>query len=55
MEGTVAFKNKVGNILQTLEKWQKKWQIQLNLLKCKLFCISNKRSPPLTEIHILRT
>lgn len=30
-------------------KLQKKWQIQLNLLKCKLLCISNKTSPPVKK------
>ena len=49
MEGTVVFKTQIGNILQKLEEWQKKWQMQLNPSKCKELCILNKRSPPVKK------
>ena len=32
--------------LQKLEQWQNQWQMQFNPSKCKVLCISNKRSPP---------
>lgn len=49
MEGTVVFKTQIGNILQKLEEWQKKWQIQLNPSNCKVLCILNKGSPPVKK------
>jgi len=38
--------------LNSLYTWCVKWQLNLNLPKCKALCISNKRSPPNTTYYI---
>ena len=35
--------------LQKLEQWQNQWQMQFDPSKCKVLCISNKRSPPVRK------
>ena len=35
--------------LQKLEQWQNQWQMQFNPSKCKVLCISKKRSPPVMK------
>lgn len=35
--------------LQKLEQWQNQWQMKFNPSKCKILCISNKRSPPVKK------
>ena len=35
--------------LWKLEQWQNQWQMHFNLSKCKVLCISNKRSPPVKK------
>ncbi len=32
--------------LRRLEIWQQKWQMEFNLSKCKIMCITTKRNPP---------
>ena len=34
------------NDLTKIFSWSQKWQLSLNISKCKVLCISNKRSPP---------
>ena len=38
--------------LSSLYIWCVKWQLNLNLPKCKALCITNKRSPPNTTYYI---
>jgi len=38
--------------LNSLYTWCVKWQLNLNLPKCKALCISNKRSPPNSTYYI---
>ena len=35
-----------------LYRWTCKWQLHLNLSKCKALCISNKRTPPTYTYHL---
>ena len=35
-----------------LYQWTCKWQLHLNLSKCKALCISNKRTPPTYTYHL---
>ena len=34
------------NDLSKIYRWSQTWQLSLNITKCKVLCISNKRSPP---------
>jgi len=38
--------------LHHLYQWAHKWQLHLNLSKCKALCISNKRMPPTYTYHL---
>jgi len=38
--------------LHHLYQWSHKWQLHLNLSKCKALCISNKRMPPTYTYHL---
>ena len=38
--------------LVKIYQWTQKWQLHLNLSKCKAICISNKRSPPSAQYLI---
>ena len=40
------------NDLHRLYEWSQKWQLNLNLTKCKAICISNKCSPPFHKYAI---
>ena len=40
------------NDLHRLYEWLQKWQLNLNLTKCKAICISNKCSPPFHKYAI---
>ena len=41
--------------LHELYQWTCKWQLHLNLSKCKALCISNKRIPPTYTYHLSGT
>ena len=41
-----------ANTVHRLYEWSQKWQLNLNLTKCKAICISNKCSPPFHKYAI---
>ena len=41
--------NKLQADLFELECWQDRWQMKFNPSKCKIICISTKKSPPLKK------
>ena len=41
--------NRLQTDLFELERWQDRWQMKFNPSKCKIICISTKKSPPLKK------
>ena len=41
--------NRLQADLFELERWQDRWQMKFNPSKCKIICISTKKSPPLKK------
>ena len=38
--------------LDSIAVWCSKWQMRLNVSKCELLCVSNKRAPTKPSYHI---